>query len=137
MWGGESGLAAGGGRWGGGSELGLDGGGGRMPQTLKVLSRTRTWVRHWSFCSLSHENHEIYHSLTASTFLFSLPWGSFFFFLFWGVFLGPHPWHMEVPRARGRIGGTAAGLHCSHSNTGSLTQDRTCILMDASQIHFH
>ena len=28
---------------------------------------------------------------------------------------------MEVPRARGRIQATAAALHHSHSNTGSLT----------------
>ena len=33
------------------------------------------------------------------------------------LFLGPHPWHMEVPRL-GRIRATAAGHH-SHSNTRS------------------
>ena len=32
-------------------------------------------------------------------------------------FGGPNPWHMEVPRLRGWIGATAAGLH--HSNLGS------------------
>ena len=59
-------------------------------------------------------------------------------------------------QARGRIGATAAGLHHSHSNARSephlrpipqLTatrilnplseaRDRTCVLMDARQIHF-
>ena len=44
---------------------------------------------------------------------------SFFFFFFFS-FLGPHPQHMESPRlARNWIGATAAGLHHSHSNTGS------------------
>ena len=33
-------------------------------------------------------------------------------------FLGPYPWHMEFP-GRGQIGALAAGLHHSHSNTGS------------------
>ena len=36
-------------------------------------------------------------------------------------FLGPHTRHMEVPRPGGLIGATAAGLHRSHSNAGSLT----------------
>ena len=35
-------------------------------------------------------------------------------YLFIFDFLGPYPWHMEVPQARGPIGGTAAGLHHSH-----------------------
>ena len=37
-----------------------------------------------------------------------------FCFIFFS-FLGPHPRHMEVPR----LGAVAAGLHQSHSNTGS------------------
>ena len=38
-------------------------------------------------------------------------------FLFIFVFLGPHSQHMEGSRqGRGRIGATAADLHCSHSN---------------------
>ena len=43
------------------------------------------------------------------------------FFLFF-VFLGTHPWHMEVPRGfqdRGGIRAAAAGLHHSHSNARS------------------
>ena len=40
---------------------------------------------------------------------------SFFFF----GFLGPHQWHMEVPRLRGLIRAVAASLHNSHSNEGS------------------
>ena len=60
-------------------------------------------------------------------------------------------------QARGRIGAIAAGLHHSHSNVEpelrlqptlqlmttpdpqptEQGQDRTCILMDTSQIHFH
>ena len=34
-------------------------------------------------------------------------------------FLGPHPWHMEIPRLGGPIRAAAAGLHHSHSNLGS------------------
>ena len=40
--------------------------------------------------------------------LYSILLFTFFFF----VFLGPHLWHMEVPR----LGVKAAGLHHSHSN---------------------
>ena len=39
--------------------------------------------------------------------------------IFFLVFLGPHLWHMEVPRLGGPIGGVAVGLHHSHSNTSS------------------
>ena len=42
-----------------------------------------------------------------------------FFCLFVFAFLGPHPWHLEVPKAGGRIGATAVGLHQNHSNAGS------------------
>ena len=41
---------------------------------------------------------------------------NFFFF-----FLGPHLQHKEVPRLRGQIRASAAGLHHSHGNTGCLT----------------
>ena len=43
---------------------------------------------------------------------------SFLFFFFF-CSLGLHLQHREVPRLRDRIGATAAGLHCSHSNGGS------------------
>ena len=36
-------------------------------------------------------------------------------------FLGPHLQHKEVPRLRGQIRASAAGLHHSHGNTGCLT----------------
>ena len=39
------------------------------------------------------------------------------FFVF--VFLGPHPWHMEVPRLGGLIGAVAAGHSHNHSSAGS------------------
>ena len=78
----------------------------------------------------------------------------FFFCLF--VLLGPHPWHVEVPRLGGLIGATAASLCQSHSNdrskpnlrpTPQLTatpvpypmneaRDQTCDLMVPSQICF-
>ena len=47
-------------------------------------------------------------------------WSEFvnFYFLFF-VFLGLHPWNMEIPRARGQIGATAASLFHSHSNARS------------------
>ena len=35
------------------------------------------------------------------------------------LFLGPHPWHMEVPRLGGLIGAEATSLHQSHSNARS------------------
>ena len=35
------------------------------------------------------------------------------------VFLGPRLQHREVPRLGDQIGATAAGLCCSHGNTGS------------------
>ena len=41
------------------------------------------------------------------------------FFFFFLLFLGPHPRHEEGSQVRGLIGATAAGLHHSHSNTGS------------------
>ena len=43
----------------------------------------------------------------------------FLFFFFFFAFLGPHPWHMKVPRLGGQIRAVAAGLHHSHSNSGS------------------
>jgi len=69
------------------------------------------------------------------------------------LFLGPHMWHMELPRSRGRIEAVAAGL--CHSNMGSKphlqptpqfttrqilnplseTGDQTHILMEPSQVH--
>ena len=38
---------------------------------------------------------------------------------FFLIFLGPHPQHMEVSQARGRIRAVATGLYHSHSNVGS------------------
>ena len=78
-----------------------------------------------------------------------------FFFSFF--FLGPHVWHVEVPRlgveselqllpyttaTATRDPSHACDLHCSSRqcqilNQLSKTQDRTCILLDASWIHFH
>ena len=40
----------------------------------------------------------------------------FFFFLSFFFFLGPHPWHIEVPRLGVAV---AAGLHHSHSSARS------------------
>ena len=43
-----------------------------------------------------------------------------FSFLFFSFFcLGPQPWPMEVPWARGRIRAEAAGLHYSHNSDRS------------------
>ena len=44
---------------------------------------------------------------------------SMFHFLFIHLFLGLHPWHMEVPGARSRKGAAAVCLHPSHSNARS------------------
>ena len=43
-------------------------------------------------------------------------------------------------QARGQMGVAAAGLHHSHSNTGSFNplreaRDQICILMDTSRVH--
>ena len=79
------------------------------------------------------------------------------FFLFICLFLGPHLWHMEVPRlgVTSKLQlpaySTAIGkpdlnhvcnLHhsswqCQILNPLSETRDRTCILMETSWIHFH
>jgi len=80
----------------------------------------------------------------------------FSFFVVVAVFfLGPHPWHVKVPRQefRDRIRAEAAGLYRSHSNTRSScihelhhsswqhqilnpsqTSNWSCILMDTSRI---
>ena len=80
-----------------------------------------------------------------------------FYFYFMFCLFRATPVAYGGSQARGRIGAVAACLHHSHSNTGSephlqptpqLTarldpyslseaRDGTCILMDASQIHFH
>ena len=44
---------------------------------------------------------------------------SFFSFIFFFYFLGPHMWHMEVPRLGIEFRATAASLCHSHSNMGS------------------
>ena len=44
--------------------------------------------------------------------------GVLFLFCFF-IFLGPHPWHMEVPRLEVEL--AAASLCHTHPNTGSLT----------------
>ena len=73
------------------------------------------------------------------------------------VFLGPHPWHMEVPRlgdelelqppayttatATWDLSGVFDLHHSSPKhqilNPLSKARDRTYIFRDASQIHFH
>ena len=78
----------------------------------------------------------------------------FFFFPF---FLGPHPWHMEVPRlgveselqplayatATATPDSSCIGdLHhssrqCPILNPLSEARDRTCVLTDASRAHYH
>ena len=35
----------------------------------------------------------------------------FYFYFTFSVFLGPHLWHIEVPRLGGPTGAVAAGLH--------------------------
>ena len=42
----------------------------------------------------------------------------YYFYSYYVVFLGPHPWHTEVPRT-GITRAIAAGLHHSHSNAGA------------------
>ena len=51
--------------------------------------------------------------------IFNLPNSATLLFFYFFVFLGPHQWHMEVPRLRGQIKAEAAGLHHSHSNARS------------------
>ena len=77
-------------------------------------------------------------------------------FSFFG-FLGPHPWHMEVPRlgvewelqlcAYTTATATPDGSHVCNLHHGSRqcwilnplseARDKTCVLMDTSQIHYH
>ena len=86
-------------------------------------------------------------------------WNFLFLFIYlfiYLIFLGPHPWHMSS-QARGQIGAVASGLaratampdlscicelhHSSQQhqilNPLSRARDRTHILMDASQVHYH
>ena len=80
---------------------------------------------------------------------------SFFIILFYFVFLGPHPWHMEIPRlgveselqplAYTRATATRYPSHVCHLhhssrppqilNLLSEAKDRTLVLMDTSRIH--
>ena len=68
-----------------------------------------------------------------------------YLFIYFFVLLGPHTWHLEVPRlGTGRIGATAAGLchshvcnlHHSSQQHRILNQARaqTCVLLDASWV---
>ena len=43
----------------------------------------------------------------------------FYLFILCVFFLGPHPWHMEVPRLGVQSELQLPGLHHSHSNVGS------------------
>jgi len=40
-------------------------------------------------------------------------------FIYLFVFLGSHPWHMEIPQPRGQIGALAASPRHSQSNVRS------------------
>ena len=51
---------------------------------------------------------------------------SFFFFFFFFWLLGPHPWHMEIPRAKGP-------WSCSHWTIPQPQQLRICNLLHSSQ----
>ena len=77
-------------------------------------------------------------------------------FFFWSFFLGPHQWHMVAPRLEVKLElqlpacTTATAVSnlsrvwtytTAHGNAGSFNplseaRDRTCILMDESQIRF-
>ena len=62
-------------------------------------------------------------------------------FVFVFCFFRAAPTAYGGSQASGQIGATAAGLHHSHSNARALThwveaRDRTCVLMDTSQIPF-
>ena len=81
----------------------------------------------------------------------------YFIFIYLFYFLGPHPWHSEVPRVEDELelqlpayatGAVMPDLSCicelHHSsqqrwifNPLSKTRDGTHILMDTSRIHFH
>ena len=78
------------------------------------------------------------------------PYPLFFFFFF----LGPHPWHMEVPRSNQSCSSRPTPAtampdpsrvcdlyHSSWQhwilNSPSKARDRTHVLMDTSQVHFH
>ena len=57
------------------------------------------------------------------------------------VFLGPHPWHMEVPRLGGQIVSLAARLYHNSwqpwiLNPLSEARDQTFILLGTSRVHY-
>ena len=84
------------------------------------------------------------------TLIFTCFFSYFYFYFLFFVFLGPHPWHMDVPKLYLLACATATATpHPSHVfnlhhhswqqrllNPLSKARDRTCILMDTSQIHF-
>ena len=65
------------------------------------------------------------------------PWGGFFFFSFW--FLGPYPWHLEVPRlgVESELQPMPQPQQHGILNPLSKAMDQTHILMGTSQVHYH
>ena len=97
-------------------------------------------------------------SYWASLFSFFLPYSlflSFSFLLACFLFLGPHPWHLEVPRLRVELElqlvtcattkldpSCVCNLHHSSGphwilNPLSGAIDQTHVLMDTTQVHYH
>ena len=58
-------------------------------------------------------------------------------FIYLFCFLGPHPWHMEVQDPSRVCDLHHSSQPCRIPDLLSEARDRTCILMDASQICFH
>ena len=124
-------------------------------QMLGYLQWPSTWLSHIcsgysSLCSPPQERVSLFKKVNQ---IISV---SFFFFCLF-AFSRATPAAYGDSQARGQIGAVAPSLHRSHSNTRSRpyrdlqhssrqhrilnplskARDRTCVLMDASQIHFH
>ena len=61
-----------------------------------------------------------------------MPQRAFFFFF---CFLGPHLWHMEVPRLEGESE-LQLLVYATHSNLGSKLRLQRTLLLDTSQVRY-
>ena len=112
---------------------------GRFSQNGRLLG-SETKCRQRFTCLLSHSRHALldleagqnYRNcfismllLSWSLFLSPMPFSPpLFFFLFFSflIFLGPHPWHMDVPRL-----GVKSELQLLAYTTATATRDSNCI----------
>ena len=102
---------------------------------LRYVIRELTLYHNVMFLLISENCLHLRNSFSCLKLIWQRPALSLLLFWFW--FLVPHLWYIEVPRLRGQIGATAAGLQhssqqCLILNPLSKARDRTCILLHTS-----